>query len=595
MVRYLVIVCALLSGAGSTVLAAPPIASPWMAGGTWQASGACGGSYYGEDAHTNTGGKVSAFAIDFNRHAVCQSDDRYPVVASAPGRVVFAGVRTGFGNTVEVDHGIVNGKRHSTFYAHFHDDMPIVVKKGEYVVAGQVLGYCGMSGGTSTGIHLHFEQREDGQSVRVSAMDGYDFCEAATCRGHVLLSRNTGVLDAEFNSNGESGAYGTRQDQYGAYAGVHWHYTYDGSNRYRSNNLANNCYVQNWAGSTYNTCGIVYDALGGARRAYTVRNGFYHDSNNQGWNDRGGPNSDLGMPLTNEYAYQGGARQDFQTGYLRYQQGHSPTEVWREGYSSAAPGWTSSGWHNQFSYLMAMAYDRNGRSPAVGNATGPAGLYYFTAHGKTSSYYRQDFTSVTNGDGAIFYHPENHQAADGTLRNSLATNEAYYVYGLFWSRWQQLGADACGVPTRDWYMSYDPVDWNPDSTFHLQNFMRADGEQHYMIRKWDAPTGQWKINFHSSYNCDWVTQSPFVANLFPGQASTFRSRTRTRAAQHGSVPVQTLRVRTTSSFVRAARGPRVTCRTAGSGQAVVGPVLQEWGLRPRLQSRPSRTPRSPSR
>lgn len=34
----------------------------------------------------------------------------------------------------------------------------------------------------------------------------------------------------------------------GTYDGVHWHYTYDGSNLYRANNLANNGYVQNWSG-----------------------------------------------------------------------------------------------------------------------------------------------------------------------------------------------------------------------------------------------------------------------------------------------------------------------------------------------------------
>lgn len=65
--------------------AAAPIASPWTAGDTWQASGSCGGSYYGEDAHTN----LSAFSIDFNRYPSCQSDAKYPIVACAAGRVVY--------------------------------------------------------------------------------------------------------------------------------------------------------------------------------------------------------------------------------------------------------------------------------------------------------------------------------------------------------------------------------------------------------------------------------------------------------------------------------------------------------------------------
>ena len=41
--------------------------------------------------------------------------------------------------------------------------------------------------------------------------------------------------------------------------------------------------LQNWGGGPYANCGIVYDALGGARKAYTVHNGFWSNAQGTGW------------------------------------------------------------------------------------------------------------------------------------------------------------------------------------------------------------------------------------------------------------------------------------------------------------------------
>ncbi len=67
------------------------------------------------------------------------------------GKYGSCGCGGGFGNYVWLDHG--NGK--ATIYAHlsYH-----TVSQGEYVTAGQVIGYGG-STGYSTGPHLHFECR----------------------------------------------------------------------------------------------------------------------------------------------------------------------------------------------------------------------------------------------------------------------------------------------------------------------------------------------------------------------------------------------------------------------------------------------------
>ncbi len=79
------------------------------------------------------------------------------IKATAAGRVVHAGWMGGYGEMVEIDHG--NGL--STRYGHMSD---VLVSEGEEVKAGAVLGRIG-STGRSTGPHLHYEVRVDGEPV----------------------------------------------------------------------------------------------------------------------------------------------------------------------------------------------------------------------------------------------------------------------------------------------------------------------------------------------------------------------------------------------------------------------------------------------
>lgn len=76
------------------------------------------------------------------------------LLAVAPGRVVSAGERVGYGTTVEIDHGL----GFTTLYAHLSQ---ILVSRGNWVRPGTVIGLAGSSG-RSTGPHLHYEIRYKG-------------------------------------------------------------------------------------------------------------------------------------------------------------------------------------------------------------------------------------------------------------------------------------------------------------------------------------------------------------------------------------------------------------------------------------------------
>ena len=79
------------------------------------------------------------------------------IIAAAAGTVFFADVKGGYGNSIMIDHG--GGM--VTLYAH---QSRFAVSNGQKVNAGQVIGYVGTSG-VSTGPHLHFEVRINGNPV----------------------------------------------------------------------------------------------------------------------------------------------------------------------------------------------------------------------------------------------------------------------------------------------------------------------------------------------------------------------------------------------------------------------------------------------
>ena len=81
-----------------------------------------------------------------------------PVRTVGDGTVTFAGVQSGYGNVIYVQH---RNKKDSTVYAHLSR---IDVKVGDNVMQGETIGAVG-STGVSTGPHLHFEFRVNNEPL----------------------------------------------------------------------------------------------------------------------------------------------------------------------------------------------------------------------------------------------------------------------------------------------------------------------------------------------------------------------------------------------------------------------------------------------
>ncbi|RMF17242.1 MAG: peptidase M23 [Gammaproteobacteria bacterium] len=79
-----------------------------------------------------------------------------PIKASGDGKVIFAGRKGGYGNTIILRHG----QAITTLYAHMQK-FARGIRAGKYVKQGQVIGYIG-STGLATGPHLHYEFRVNG-------------------------------------------------------------------------------------------------------------------------------------------------------------------------------------------------------------------------------------------------------------------------------------------------------------------------------------------------------------------------------------------------------------------------------------------------
>ena len=79
------------------------------------------------------------------------------IYAAQSGEVICAGYSGNYGNLIKIQHD--NG--YQTYYAHCNK---ILVSVGDYVEKNQLIGLVGATG-NATGPHLHFEIRENGNTV----------------------------------------------------------------------------------------------------------------------------------------------------------------------------------------------------------------------------------------------------------------------------------------------------------------------------------------------------------------------------------------------------------------------------------------------
>jgi murein DD-endopeptidase MepM/ murein hydrolase activator NlpD len=128
---------------GDVFIAGRPIKKGWMS------------SRFGLRNDPITGKRAWHNGVDF---AGSEGD---PVVTVAAGVVVFAGLRSGYGQMVELNHG----GGYATRYGH-HKKLNVQV--GDIVKKGQVVGLMGSSGRT-TGPHVHFEVFKNGRVVDPSS------------------------------------------------------------------------------------------------------------------------------------------------------------------------------------------------------------------------------------------------------------------------------------------------------------------------------------------------------------------------------------------------------------------------------------------
>ncbi|WP_418470984.1 peptidoglycan DD-metalloendopeptidase family protein [Eubacterium callanderi] len=116
-------------------------------------------SWFGNRPYPGAGGSTNHGGLDIG--ASMGSN----VYAALGGTITSSGWNGGYGNAITIDHG--NGL--STLYGHMSQ---LIAGVGQMVAPGQVIGLVG-STGNSTGPHLHFETRMNGERMDPASFFGF--------------------------------------------------------------------------------------------------------------------------------------------------------------------------------------------------------------------------------------------------------------------------------------------------------------------------------------------------------------------------------------------------------------------------------------
>ncbi len=283
----------------------------------------------------------------------------HPIIAPWEGIAIYVyynpsdSYNGGWGNTVIIEN--------NTDCIKLHHLEEVFVKVLEKIRAGQVVGLCGDTG-FGTGAHIHI-QKDDACELNSQSIAS-SFADVSSNNGIPIQntyyrSANTFVFDR--NQAKRPNAFGTISpvlSDPGNTSGITWYSPFNVNDQ-------QNCYIRrfenvNCGGGMTGRAGIMYDALHGAREAYSLRCEFYDF-----WTKAGGPKSTLGLPISDEYVLSNGlVTQDFRKGVLIWSGTGTTTQ---SSWGVSAPGVMADGsFNNQFSYLFIDAFNRNGKRKELG-------------------------------------------------------------------------------------------------------------------------------------------------------------------------------------------------------------------------------------
>lgn len=419
------------------------------------------------------------------------------------------------------------------FYSQYGHCQNVFVQTGELVKKGKRIALVG--GVPNYAPHLHWEIRMPWPThPNPTDRNYFNSSYLATLSNVTTSYRNPEPFVAQLNTEyrhltnlNDRNPYGPLNSpivEYGDYSSIDWWFGYDPNDLYNdTDGTARNCYLARLYGGSNGDGAIVYDALAGARHAYSVGGATWDmwlymkdicdnpcpttDCGNGQSGIDGGPRSALGMPITNAYEVGSGQwRQDFQKGYVLDGELNCYT----------APGWTQNGWNYEHSYLFVDAYDRNGAARDVGEATETV-----VEDWNGTAYAVQHFSN----DRMIVYDPQNFED------NPAATNEAYYIHGDFchyYTTEPAVGPWILGAPTTDrlgnvqYFKSGRMEDdngviraidaegdnfWNSDGSYHIfyDNFEDGndDGWRGASYGTWTVTDGVYDVFLDTPESISW--------------------------------------------------------------------------------------------
>jgi murein DD-endopeptidase MepM/ murein hydrolase activator NlpD len=139
-------------------------------------------SPFGVRMHPVFGEERFHTGVDLTAHAGA------PVLAAAAGTVEFAGVLSGYGRHVVINHG----DGYTTCYAHL-SSFARGLREGMQIAQGERIGSVGRTG-VATGPHLHYEVRINEKPVDPMKLTGRDFTPPLTPAQRFALTQAAGTV-----------------------------------------------------------------------------------------------------------------------------------------------------------------------------------------------------------------------------------------------------------------------------------------------------------------------------------------------------------------------------------------------------------------